>query len=62
MNLPWDYVDLFNIMKQLLESLDDVKNAEICHRNIKPSNVVYNLDSKSYKLTDFARGKNFNYD
>ena len=59
MNLPWEVVELFNIMKQLLESLDDIKNSEICHRNIKPSNILYNIENKSYKITDFRKGKNF---
>ena len=61
MNIPWNVIDLFNIMKSLLESLEDVKDSGLSHRNIKAANIVYCLEEKCFKLCDFSKGKLFDF-
>lgn len=45
------------IMKQLLETLEFIHSKFICHRDIKPGNILYDKETKKIKLIDFGISK-----
>lgn len=46
-------------MEQLLETLSYLQRKEICHRDIKIENILYDQEKKSIKLIDFGVCKKF---
>jgi len=45
------------IAYQLLETLKYLHENKICHRDIKPDNILYDLKAQSIKLIDFGISK-----
>lgn len=46
--------ELQEIMKQLFETLEYLHSKNICHRDIKPDNILYDREKKKIKLIDFG--------
>lgn len=47
------------IIHQLLDTVAYIHSCNICHRDIKPDNVLYDRENKMIKLVDFGISKNF---
>lgn len=45
------------IMKQLFETLAYIHGKNICHRDIKPDNILYDRETKNIKIIDFGISK-----
>ena len=48
-----DFNTALNITTQISESLDFLHTYSIAHRNIKPSNIMYDENNKRWKLIDY---------
>jgi serine/threonine protein kinase len=46
--------NLLEILLPLLNGLAQAESEGICHRDIKPQNIIYNPKSGKYKLTNFS--------
>jgi serine/threonine protein kinase len=46
------------IAQQLLDTVAYIHSCNICHRDIKPDNVLYDRENKMIKLVDFGISKN----
>lgn len=51
--------DILNIIKQLCEAINYIHSHGVCHRDLKPDNVLINPKTKQVKLTDFNISKKF---
>lgn len=49
-----DFNTALNITTQISESLDFLHTYTIAHRNIKPSNIMYDENNKRWKLVDYV--------
>ena len=60
--LDSDHVKLFSY--QLLKAAKYIHSSNVCHRDVKPSNILINLDKGELKICDFgsARMIDPNYD
>ncbi|CAD8139813.1 unnamed protein product [Paramecium pentaurelia] len=47
------------IMRQLFEAASYIHKVGLCHRDIKPDNIVFDNDTNSIKLIDFGVSKRF---
>ena len=47
------------IIKQMLQAIEYLHANGVCHRDLKPDNVIYNCKSKQLKLMDFNASKRF---
>jgi serine/threonine-protein kinase len=47
-------VTTLEIMKHASEALDYAHNQNVVHRDIKPTNIMYEPDSRDIKITDFG--------
>ena len=47
------------IMKQLFSVISYLHARDICHRDIKPDNILYDRSTKTIKLIDFGISKKF---
>jgi serine/threonine protein kinase len=47
------------ILKQLVQAIEYIHQQGICHRDLKPDNVLINPKTKEIKLTDFNISKRF---
>lgn len=45
------------IAQQLLDTVAYIHSCNICHRDIKPDNILYDRDNKTIKLVDFGISK-----
>ncbi|HUG33339.1 MAG TPA: serine/threonine-protein kinase PknK, partial [Anaerolineales bacterium] len=50
----WSLDDFFNLSMQIVDTLGQVHTRHIMHKNINPSNIVYNPESGEAKLIDFG--------
>lgn len=48
-------------MKQLLQTLEYIHLKKVCHRDIKPDNILFEKETKSIKIIDFGISKKFIY-
>lgn len=55
--MPWNQNELINIFKKLLICIERLRALGVCHRDLKPHNILYSLKHKSYKISDFSEGK-----
>ena len=46
--------DFINIVIQITEGLATIHQANVIHRNINPSNIIYNFQTKQLKIIDFG--------
>lgn len=46
-----------NIMFQLLSTLSYIHSKSVCHRDIKPDNILYDQTTKKIKIIDFGISK-----
>ena len=46
-------------MKQVLHAVDYLHNNGVCHRDLKPDNIMFNTKSKQIKVMDFNVSKRF---
>ena len=46
------------IAQQLLDTVAYIHSCNICHRDIKPDNILYDRENKMIKLVDFGISKN----
>ena len=51
---------LKNYMKMLLNRLEAIHSKGIIHRDIKPQNIFYDVESQTMKLGDFGLAEQFN--
>ncbi len=55
---PLSIQQALDICRQAAEALDFVwKEAQLVHRDIKPSNLMFSIDGKTVKVTDFGLAK-----
>jgi calcium-dependent protein kinase len=47
------------IIYQLLDTIAYIHSCNICHRDIKPDNILYDRANKNIKVVDFGISKNF---
>ena len=47
------------IIKQMLAGIEYLHANGVCHRDLKPDNVIYNLKAKQIKLMDFNASRKF---
>lgn len=47
------------LIRQLLEAVSYIHKIGLCHRDIKPDNIVVDNDSNIIKLIDFGVSKRF---
>lgn len=47
-------LDFLEISIQLAETLNDIHNQNIIHKDINPSNILINSETKEVKITDFS--------
>lgn len=57
MGIEWGEEELVGIFSHLLEALEKIQNDGICHRDIKPHNILFSKQQKQFKLGDFGEGK-----
>ena len=50
----WSLNDFFQVSIQIAETLGQVHTRQIMHKDINPSNIVYNPDTAQAKLIDFG--------
>ncbi len=50
----WPLTQRVAIIRQLAGALEAIHERNICHRDVKPGNVMIKLDEKLVKLTDFG--------
>ncbi len=41
----------------LLEGIERLRALGICHRDVKPQNILYSLTQRCYKIGDFSESK-----
>lgn len=46
------------IIQQLLDTVSYIHSMNICHRDIKPDNILYDRQNKKITLIDFGISKN----
>ncbi len=51
---PFSFIELLTISIKLVEALAIVHRAKIIHKDINPSNVIFNPNTQQVKLTDFS--------
>jgi len=49
--------ELKNIVKKMIEAFTFLHDKNICHRDIKPDNILYDEKKKTIKLIDFGISK-----
>ena len=49
--------ELKRIMRELLSALGYLHSRNICHRDVKPENVLYDKENQKIKLIDFGISK-----
>ncbi|CAD8137247.1 unnamed protein product [Paramecium octaurelia] len=54
-----EFEEVRSIMRQLFEALSYIHKVGLCHRDIKPDNIVFDSDSNSIKVIDFGVSKRF---
>ena len=47
------------IAEQLIDAVDWLHKKKICHRDVKPENILYNSRERTIKLTDFGTSRKF---
>lgn len=47
------------IAEQLIDAVDWLHKKKICHRDVKPENILYNPWERTIKLTDFGTSRKF---
>lgn len=55
--VAWNSLQIKVCMYQLFAALDYVHEQEICHRDIKPNNLLYDPNTLVLKLCDFGSAK-----
>ncbi|MDJ0715621.1 MAG: AAA family ATPase [Prochloraceae cyanobacterium] len=53
-NQKFYLVEFLKIAIQIAQTLDEIHQNNIIHKNIKPSNILINLKTQQVKLTDFS--------
>lgn len=56
---PLSLADAARLMREICGALDSAHRVEVVHRDIKPDNILYDLDGAAY-LTDFGVAKRLN--
>jgi calcium/calmodulin-dependent protein kinase I len=51
-----------NIFKQIVQAIEIIHEHGICHRDLKPDNLLYNSKTGSVKLMDFNISKRFRHE
>ncbi|CAD8059444.1 unnamed protein product [Paramecium sonneborni] len=54
-----EYEQVRLIIRQLFEAVSYIHKVGLCHRDIKPDNIVFDSDSNQIKLIDFGVSKRF---
>jgi serine/threonine protein kinase len=50
--------ELKDVFSQILGALSYLHKHNICHRDIKPDNILYDKENKQVKIIDFGVSKN----
>lgn len=50
--------EILNFIKQMLINIKDMSNSGYIHRDLKPDNIIFDSDTKIYKVIDGGFGKN----
>lgn len=48
---------LRHIMKELMNTIEYMHSKKVCHRDIKPDNILYDKESQTIKIIDFGLSK-----
>ena len=59
-DIDWTDEEILKIMKQVSYGIHTIKKFGICHRDIKPNNILYSLEDLTYKIADFGEAKRLN--
>jgi serine/threonine protein kinase len=54
---PFTPVEIYAVMRQIADAIDDIHQKGIVHRDIKPSNILFDEQRKILKVTDFGISK-----
>jgi len=49
-----DPVVIVNLLKQILEGIRDIHNSGVIHRDLKPQNILINLNTMKPHIIDFG--------
>lgn len=51
--------EIILVMRQLLEALQYLHSTKLCHRDLKPDNIMYDRENKLIYIIDFGICKRF---
>ena len=57
---PFSLEEIYAMMRQIVDALEDIHSKGIVHRDIKPSNILFDEVGKTMKITDFGISKDLN--
>ncbi len=58
---PWPLSDFFKVAIKLIDALNQIHTVGITHKNINPSNIIWNPKTDILQLIDFSIATTFSY-